>query len=297
MSIELKIEEGRWSPRRLRGFLDDWHQRAPVRVLATTGWQTSLSGSWTWLFGEGSTRGCSLRYKPSLVKSATLFVRLNTMASRADWMLAHALARDLVKTAGGRALGADDRVLRAEDLSESNVAAEAMARIRVDAASIARALRGGQPFAALPTPRFSLILTASMLPQEDDPADLGGLLEEHLAGMAARYAEAEDVKPLQLPDGSMLSVWSGRPALVHLVHHFGVQHGGTPEEGVVLPAAKAIEILGSRLEVVSPDADRFYVPELHPASDGALLQQLLAAGQPVPAFLGRYRQQRQASPF
>ncbi len=298
MAVELTIEEGRWSPRRLRGFLEGWLPHAPIRVLGAGPWQGGRGGVWTWMFGEGSTRGCSLRLRTSLVKAGVVSVRLNTLASRADWTLAHGLVRGLLKAGGGRAVGADDRVLRAEDFSESTVAGEAAARLRDDTAQIARALQSGEPFAALPTPAFSLIVTAAMLPKESQSARMAIALEEHLREMAARYFEADAVAPLQLPDATSLSVWTRGDALMYFVHHVGVQHGETPNEGVVLQAPRALEIFGDRLEVVSAEADRFYVPAIRPgtARDDELIKTLVSAGQPLPAFMERYRQ-RQASPF
>lgn len=298
MAVELTLEEGRWSPRRLRGFLEGWMPHAPLRVLGSGPWQAGRAGVWTWLFCEGSTRGCSLRFKPSLVKAGVITIRLNTLASRADWTMAYGLARGLLKAGGGRALGPDRRVMRAEDFSDSSVNGEASARLRDDASGVARALTSGEPFAALPNPNFSLVLTAAMLPQEKDPARMAIALEEHLRTMAARYQEADAVAPLQLPDATSLSVWTKRASLMYFVHHVGIQAGDTPEKGVVLQAPRALEIFGDRLEVVSEYADRFYVPQAFPgnAADEALLKQLVAAGQPLPAFMERYRQ-REASMF
>ncbi len=294
MSVELTIQEGRWSPSRLRGFLEGWLPHAPVRVLGGMPWQSSRVGTWTWLFGEGSVRGCSLRLKTSLMKAGTLHIRLNMMASRSDWSLAHGLARGLLKAGGGRALSPDGRVLRAEDLSDSAVATEALVKMREDVMALQSKLAGGAPYAALPTPAFSLIVTPRMLPAENDAARAAIALEEHLREMAARYQAAEPVTAMLLPDRSTLSVWERDEALMYFRDHVGVQRGSDADEGVVVPAAKAVSIFGSRLEMVSEERDRYYVPALVPgtAADEKLLADLAAAGEPLPQFMARFQEQQ-----
>jgi len=298
MPFELTIQEGRWSLRRLGAFLEAWGERESPRVLRTTPWATSRTGARVHLFAEGSTRGCSLRLKTSLVKGSGLVLRLGALASRADGALAFALARGLLKAGGGRAVGPDGRVLRAEDMSEASVLAAARARFRSDLGAVRRELERGSPFAALPCPHFSLILTAAMLPPEGDADRSAGITEGHLQQMAARYVAAEVVAPLRLPDGTTLSVWGRNAALLFLVNHLGVQHEGHDSGGFVVPVAQAIQLLGTRPELVSERRDRFYLPALLPgkAEDQALVTALEAAGEPLETFMARY-QKREESIF
>ncbi len=298
MPFTVTIQEGRWSLRRLSGFLESWRPPSPVRILHTSPWVTSRTSALLRLVAEGSTRGCSLRFKASLVKGSALVLRLASLASRADGALAFELARALLKAGGGRALGPDGRVLRPEDMSAAAVAQATSTRFREDLAAVRRELERGAPFAALSCGPFSLILTAAMLPSQGDAARAASILEAHLQAMAARYVAAEEVAPLHLPDGTTLSVWGRNAALLYLVDHLGVTQGTDAEGGFVVPVGKAVPIFASRLDMVSEHRDRFYLPALLPGrpEDQALLTALQAVGEPLPTFMARY-QRREESVF
>ena len=219
MASTYTITPARWNPRKLDALLDTWAPRAPVPLLARQPWSRLPAGQWTWLFPEGGVRGCSLLLMPGVLQARGLQVRLNLMAGRADWTLAHALLRALLDAGGGTLTGPNDAPVRIEDLREPEAGTEALARVRADAQGVARPLREGKPYVALPNPDFTLFVTKELLPKERDETRFAMGLEEELSVMAARYASAAPVPVLQLPDGSGLSVWSQDAALLYLTHY------------------------------------------------------------------------------
>lgn len=291
MSVELTLREGRWNLRALRGFLETWASRAPLRVLEMTPWEANASGAWMWTFGEGSTRGFSVRRARTLLSGGALVVRLGLLASRSDWILAYDLLRALLRDRGGRLMGADERVLRPEDLGEGGALDEGLSRLRQDASDLRRELQGRDGFAALPNPGFSLILTPALLPEETDPALFAQAVEAQLVDMATRYQRAEHVAAMDLPDGSSIAVWPQDESLMPLAHYIGVRLGDGADESVVLRGTDAITLLGDRVELVSEQRDLFYLPALDPsnAADLDLRERLSAQGTPLPMFLEQFR--------
>lgn len=290
MSAEFHIPDGSWSVRRLRTFAEEWVPKAPVPLLFAQPWTRGAKGPGTWFFGEGSIRGCSLQLDADLLKTRSLRVRLNAMASRADWQIGHALLRALVEAGGGTVTGPDGERVPPDELQEPAASNTAMARLRDDAEELAKALHQDGTYAALPNPLFSLIVTAELLPAEDDPTNFALALEEELALMAARYIGAEVVDLVTLPDGSSFSMWARQDALAFAAHFFGVGSPSEEDEAVVLPGPRLLELMGDRLEVVSEEQDRFYLPALDPADpeDAAMLEAVEAEGQPLQAWLAQY---------
>jgi hypothetical protein len=290
MAFEFHIREGRWSNRRLRAFLDAWLERAPVPILERERWSRGAAGPGTWIFAEGSTRGCSLDLEAAMLQKRGVRVRLNVMASRTDWHVAQALVRDLLDAGGGRVVGAQDAPIDPQVLREPEASAEAHAHLEQDAEALAEKLGSGRPFAALPCPAFSLIVTPGMLGTDEAPALMALALEERLVEMAARYQRAERVAVMRLPDASTLSVWGQGEAIVYLTQYIGVSFGEAPDDGVVVRGRDLMELLGDRVEVVSENQDRFYLRALEPGSakDGEVLARLAQAGQPMGEWLARF---------
>ena len=290
MAFEFHITEARWSNRRLRAFFDAWLPKVPVPLLGRTRWQRGATGPGTWLFAEGSIRGCSLDLVGGVLQPRSVRVRLNLMASRIDWQLGQALVRALLDAGGGKVSGAGGEVLGPELLREPEASVEAHAHMRDDAIKLSRELRGGRSFAALPNPEFSLLVTPGLLPDDPDTDHFALELQEELIEMAARYHGAEAVGVMQLPDASTLSIWQRGDSLVHASHFIGVSFGDDPDDGVVLPGQDLIALLGSRVEIVSENQDRFYFPalDLGEAEDQKLLEDLRTQGQQLGEWLQRF---------
>ena len=250
-------------------------------------WEATPEGLRTWIFAEGSTRGVHLLRTMSLTQGATVHVRLGAMASRADWIVAYGLLRGLLKGRGGRVVGPKERVLRGENLTEGEAVSEALSHLYDDATEVASELRGGKGYAVFLNPEFDLLVTPAMLPASSDPGRLSGQFEELLRLMAARYQRAEIVAPAALPNGQTISIWSMNDACLYWAKHMGIRLAPDAEDGVVLSAAQAMALLGSRLEVISEEIDRFFLPALDPSDtrDRALREKLMGAGKPISEFL------------
>lgn len=289
MAATYTLTGARWNLRRLSALLESWATRAPVPLLTKPSWARLPAGPWTWLFPEGGVRGCSLLVLPGLVQARGLQLRLNLMAGRADWMVAHALLRTLLEAGGGSLSGPDEAPVAAEALREPEAGLEALARLREDAARTVRPLREGKPYVALPNPEFTLFVTPELLPDEREETRFAMALEEELAEMATRYATAARVPVIELPDGSGLSVWSQDAALIHLTHYVGVRRGESASQGVVLSGPALLDALGDRVEVVSQDQDRFYLPALDPQdpADARVLERLAKAGESLDDWVAR----------
>jgi len=291
MAVELTLQNGRWSGRALKQFLEAWAPKSPIPLLTWMPWQASAKGLRTWVFAEGSTRGVFLTRRLSLTRGAPVTVRLNAMASPADWTVAYALLRALRQGRGGRVEGSDGRVLRAEHLSDTEAVGDGLMRLREDAREIADNLLRGERYAIFPNPEFSLVVTAAMLPRENDAARFAMGFEELLRTMAQRYQRAAFVSAATLPDGRSLAVWSMDDALLPWADHIGIRQGEEAQDGVVLPATQAMSLLGKRLEVVSEAQDRYYLPafDLGDPAERALHDKVMKAGTPIAEFLARFQ--------
>ena len=64
---------------------------------------------------------------------------------------------------------------------------------------------------------------------------------------------------------------------------------------LVLPGKQLIAALGDRVETVSEDHGRFYLPALKAArpEDAKLIERLMQEGEPLEAWLARFRQAAQ----
>ncbi len=289
MSYEFHLREGRWSARRLRAFVEAW--KPPVPIFTQMPWTRSRKGPATWFFGEGSVRGCTLQLDADLLKARSLRVRLNLMASRADWQLGQSLVRELLAAGGGEAYGPGDQVIASDALQEPAAGADALAQLRTDAAELAGSLKSDRTYAALPNPAFSLIVTKELLPAETDQTNFALALEEELALMAARYQRSEPVERVQLPDGSSFSIFPDVDALAYASQFYAVPvANGDGLEQYVLPGPRFFELMGERLEVVSEKQDRFYFPALdfQNTDDAKVLTTITKEGQPFEAWLTRF---------
>ena len=295
MAIELTLQNGRWSGRALKQFLEAWAPKSPLPLLTWMPWQATPRGMRTWIFAEGSTRGVFLTRRMSLLKGAPVTVRLNAMASPADWTVGYALLRALLQGRGGRVEGPDGRILRPEHLTDAEAVGDCLVQMRKDAGEVSDTLQRGERYAVFPNPEFSLVVTEAMLPRETDPARSALAFEDLLREMAARYQRAGFEPPATLPDGRSLAIWSMGEALLPWADHIGVRQGEEAQDGVVLPAAQAMTLLGDRLEVVSEAQDLYYIPAIDPGdpADRALMASLTKAGTPIADFLARFERQGQ----
>jgi hypothetical protein len=293
MAVEFTLQNGRWSAGALKKLLESWAPTCPIPLRLRAPWSATAGVLRTWIFGEGSTRGVHIVRRMSVVKGATLHVRLGAMSSRADWTIAFAFLRTLLNARGGRVLAPDGQVMRPEHLGEEDAANGAHARMYEDAQEILAALQRGERYALLPTPGFDLLVTEAMIPKESDPARLALALDELLREMAGRYQQATVVPSATLPSGQSLSLWSSDGALLTWADFIGVRPGPDAEEGVVLSSAAALQLLGTRLEVVSESLDRFYLPALDPANaaDRVLEAEIQKAGTPIRTFLAQFQRQ------
>jgi hypothetical protein len=183
----------------LADVLGDWSLDGHPDALADANIQLSADGmSATVFVPEASIRGFSI------TAEELPYVRINSMASRADWQLAYSF----VRFAADRNANPE---LPAEELTDEAAVARGTAELRSNVAVLQSILYGrGTGAVALPIRHFAVDVTRADLPEGSVDLDA---LEGVLIGRVARYAKARVPSVLTI-DGSIDAVvWSGEALL------------------------------------------------------------------------------------
>lgn len=158
--------------------------------------------------------GASIRGFSVTAGEEAPFVRINSMASRADWQLAYSFIRFVAD------LGATPE-LPAEELTDEAAVARGTQELKSGAALLQHMLyERGNEYMGLPVLHFTLNVTRDDLPKENVDLDA---FEALLIARAARYARARipTVLTIQEGDGPLKTavVWSGEALLTTKVDY------------------------------------------------------------------------------
>lgn len=226
------------------------------------------------LLGPGSIRGVLLR-----VDGGALRVRLNALASRADWRMAFEVVRRGLERGGGALVREDGRRYEARDLTPERAEADAVHDFLFASRAVRDSLQEGA--ATLPIAAWGLVLREGDLGACEDAAQVAAA-EAALAERVARYAEAFVPSIMVLTDDVRLTTWARIPTIVGRAHLVAVEGLERP-----VPVEAARALLGPRAEDVG--GGLWYFPELDAERDAALLAALDRASVDREAWAAEHR--------
>lgn len=213
------------------------------------------------LLGPGSIRGVLLWRE-----GARIQLRLNALASRADWRMAYAVARVGLEEGGGVLAREDGRRLEAKDLTPERADADAVEDFCFVSRAVQESLKEGN--ATLPIAAWALVLRPGDLPICADAAQVAAA-EGPLAARVARYAAAYVPSVMVLVNDVRLTTWAQIPSIIGRAHVVAIEGLDAP-----VPLERALALLGDRAEDVGDGL--WYFPELEAERDRALLTALRA---------------------
>ena len=223
------------------------------------------------LLGTGSIRGASLELDP---ESDVLHVRLNALASRADWRRAFQVLRRALEQGGGELVREDGTAFSAAQLTDELADELAVADFAATVAMIHPNLQQGP--ATLPLDAFGLVLAPGDLPPSCAPQEVPALMAR-LATRVERLADAFPAQTFLLRGGLRLTTWAKIPTLVGKADLVSIE--GLPKP---VPLDRLAQLLGARAEPAGEDV--LLLPELDPTRDQELLRALEAAGVDMDAW-------------
>lgn len=223
------------------------------------------------LLGRGSVRGAVLTLAP---EDQVVHLRLNALASRADWRRAFQVVRRALERAGGEVVREDGVTFGAAQLTDAEAEAQGTRDFCASLEVVQGGLKEGE--VTLPLDNFGLVVRPGELPGACTPAEVPGL-EDRLAARVERLALAFPSATFVLQGGLRLATWALIPTLVGEADLVSIEGLQNP---VPLDALK--QALGPRAEAAGEGV--VLLPELDDQADAALLERLRAAGVDLTAF-------------